>query len=113
MGMLSEAVGLARITPLWWVLISVVICCAYIKVKPSSNQALYVRTRKILQMSQKGKLGRPPLPKGASRGARLFCRLLASEVTEVEAAARTAKKTKSQWIRQALLAAARQSPKQR
>ena len=64
-------------------------------------------------MSKKGKLGRPPLPKGASRRARLFCRLLASEVTEIESAARAAKKTNSEWIREALLAAARRTPKPR
>lgn len=112
-GVLSGAVGLGRITPLWSVLISVVICCAYIKVKPSSNQALYVRTRKILQMSKKGKLGRPPLPKGASRGARLFCRLLPSEIAEIEAAAKNAKRSKSEWIRDTLLTAARRTSKSR
>jgi hypothetical protein len=69
-------------------------------------QALYVRT--IKTMSKKPKLGRPPLPKGASRGARLFCRLLPSEVAEIETAARNAGKSKSEWIRETLLAGARQ-----
>ncbi len=57
-------------------------------------------------MSKKPKLGRPPLPKGVSRGERLFCRLLPSEVAEIEAAARNARKSKSDWIRETLLAAA-------
>ena len=59
-------------------------------------------------MSKKPKLGRPPLPKGASRGERLFCRLLPSEVAEIEAAAQNAGKSKSEWIRETLLAGARQ-----
>jgi hypothetical protein len=58
-------------------------------------------------MSKKHKLGRPSLPAGASRAARLFCRLLPSEVAEIEAAARTAQKSKSEWIRDILLIAAR------
>jgi len=58
-------------------------------------------------MSKKTKLGRPPLPKGASRGARLFCRLMPSEVAEIDAAAKAAEKSKSDWIRETLLAAAR------
>lgn len=53
-------------------------------------------------MSAKSKLGRPPLPEGSSREARLFCRLLPSEVAQIEAAAKSAKKSKSQWIRETL-----------
>ena len=64
-------------------------------------------------MSKKGKLGRPPLPKGASREARLFCRLLPAEVAEIEAAVKTEKKSTSEWIRETLLAAARQARKRR
>jgi hypothetical protein len=64
-------------------------------------------------MSKKPKLGRPPLPKGSSRRARLFCRLLPSEGADIEAAARTAKKSKSEWTREVLLAAARRTPKSR
>jgi hypothetical protein len=109
----STTLWLAGIAAWGWLLIGVVICCAYIKVTPGSKQAFYVRTLKILRMSKKGKLGRPPLPEGSSRGARLFCRLLASEVAEIEAAARTAKKSKSEWIREVLLAAARRTPKSR
>jgi hypothetical protein len=66
-----------------------------------------------MQLSKKSKLGRPPLPKGSSRRARLFCRLLASEVAEIEAAARTAEKSKSEWSRETLLTAARRTPKAR
>jgi hypothetical protein len=63
-------------------------------------------------MGNKAKLGRPPLPKGHSKKARLFCRLLAAEVREIETAARNDKKTKSEWIREVLLSAARsQKPK--
>jgi len=58
-------------------------------------------------MPKKPKIGRPPLPEGAAKEGRLYCRLLASEVAEIEAAARTDKKSKSEWIRDALLAAAR------
>jgi uncharacterized protein (DUF1778 family) len=64
-------------------------------------------------MSKRTKLGRPPLPEGASREGRLFCRLLQSEVEEIERAAKAAKKSKSDWIREALLAAARQAAKHR
>jgi hypothetical protein len=58
-------------------------------------------------MSRKSKRGRPPLPRGRLRHSRLFCRLLGSEVGEIETAARKSKKTKSEWIRAVLLAAAR------
>jgi hypothetical protein len=54
-----------------------------------------------------------PLPEGSSREARLFCRLLPSEVAEIEAAAKMVKKSKSDWIREVLLAAARRRPKVR
>lgn len=68
-------------------------------------RALYVRTES--QMSKKPKLGRPPLLKGSARGARLFCRLLPSEVAEIELAAKAANRCKSEWIRETLLAMAR------
>jgi hypothetical protein len=55
----------------------------------------------------KKKIGRPPLPKGSSRGDRLYCRLLKSEVKEIELAAKKAGKNKSEWIREVLLNAAR------
>jgi len=64
-------------------------------------------------MPKKPRMGRPPLPKGSSREGRLYCRVLESEIEELENAARNAKKSKSEWIREALLAAARQAPKRR
>lgn len=62
---------------------------------------------KVQPMAPKPKIGRPPLPKGAAKEGRLFCRLLPSEGLEIEAAAKAAGKTKSEWIRETLLAAAR------
>ena len=62
-------------------------------------------------MSKKPKIGRPPLPEGASKEARLFCRLLQSEVEEIEKAAKAAQRTKSEWIRDTLLTAARRTPR--
>jgi len=58
-------------------------------------------------MPKKPKIGRPPLPEGEAKEGRLYCRLLEAEVAEIEAAARAAKKPKSAWIREVLLAAAR------
>jgi hypothetical protein len=58
-------------------------------------------------MPKKPKTGRPPLPEGAAKEGRLYCRLLESEVAEIEAAARAAKKSKSEWVRGVLLTAAR------
>ena len=43
----------------------------------------------------------------------MFCRLLPAEVEQIEAAARAAKKSKSEWIRETLLAAASRTPKPR
>lgn len=61
-------------------------------------------------MPKKPTIGRPPLPEGAAKQGRLYCRLLESEEQEIEAAARRAKKSKSDWIRDTLLAAARRKP---
>ena len=58
-------------------------------------------------MSKKRTRGRPPLPKGAAKKGRLYCRLLESEVAEIEAAAKKAEKSTSQWIRETLLGASR------
>jgi len=55
----------------------------------------------------KKKPGRPPLPAGSSKESRLYCRLLKSEVDEIEVAAKRVGKTKSEWIREILLNAAR------
>lgn len=60
-------------------------------------------------MPKKPKIGRPPLPEGAAKEGRLYCRLLPSEVAEIEIAAKSAKKSKSEWIRDVLMAAARKS----
>ncbi len=49
--------------------------------------------------------------RGENRGQRLFCRLLPSEVAEIEKAANAARKSKSEWIRESLLSAARRTPK--
>jgi hypothetical protein len=65
-------------------------------------------------MPQKPRIGRPPLPRGVSREGRLYCRVLESEIEEIEAAALREKKKTSVWIREVLLAAARaKSPKDR
>lgn len=53
------------------------------------------------------RMGRPPLPEGAAKEGRLYCRLTESEVKEIESAARVANKSKSEWVRGVLLAAAR------
>ena len=58
-------------------------------------------------MPKKKRLGRPPLPEGATREARLVCRLLDWEAEEIAAAALKAGKSKSEWIREVLLSAAR------
>jgi hypothetical protein len=58
-------------------------------------------------MPKKPKIGRPPLPEGDAKEGRLYCRLLESEVAEIEAAARKAGKSKSEWVRRVLLAAAK------
>lgn len=58
-------------------------------------------------MPKKPRIGRPPLPEGAAKEGRLYCRLLQSEIAEIEVAARAAKKSTSEWIRGVLLGAAR------
>jgi hypothetical protein len=57
---------------------------------------------------KKKRIGRPPLPKGQAKGGRLFCRLSEAEAGEIEAAAKRAEKSKSEWIRETLLARARE-----
>ena len=64
-------------------------------------------TNEFWAMPKKPKIGRPPLPEGAAKEGRLYCRLLESEVAEIDAAAQAAKTPKSVWIRDVLLAAAR------
>lgn len=109
-GMLLRVVWYPRTAFCGFVLIGLVFFRTYTNLKPDRKQALCVRTLKNLRMSKRMKLGRPPLPEGASREGRLFCRLLLSEVEEIERAAKAAKKSKSDWIRETLLAAARKAP---
>jgi hypothetical protein len=58
-------------------------------------------------MVKKAKIGRPRLPKGEAKQGRLYCRLSQPEAAEIEAAARAEKKSKSLWVRETLLSAAR------
>jgi len=55
----------------------------------------------------KKKLGRPPVAKSAFKGCYVVCRMTRPEAAEVTAAARRAKKDKSEWMRETLLNAAR------
>jgi len=59
-------------------------------------------------MPKKRKPGRPPKAKGTAREGRLFCRLLKSELREIEAAAKRAGTTQSEWVRGVLLGAAKE-----
>jgi uncharacterized protein (DUF1778 family) len=52
---------------------------------------------------------RSRLPLGSSKDARLYCRLLKSEVAEIAAAAAASGKTTSQWIREVLLRATQET----
>jgi uncharacterized protein (DUF1778 family) len=58
-------------------------------------------------MPPKPKRGRPPLPKGTSKGAKLVCRLLESELEEIGRAANAQGMTTSEFVRGVVLAAAR------
>jgi hypothetical protein len=58
----------------------------------------------------KKKRGRPPTPKSEYRGQHVFCRVTKSEAKEITEAATRAKQDKSGWVRNTLLAAARQAP---
>ena len=58
-------------------------------------------------MPPKRKRGRPKLPRGAGKLSRLVCRLQESEEAEIEEAAKRAGMTKSEFVREAVLAAAR------
>jgi hypothetical protein len=57
-------------------------------------------------MSKK-KMGRPPLPKKEFRGEVFGVRLRPDEAREVQTAIRESKQTKPDWLRDALLSAAR------
>jgi hypothetical protein len=56
-------------------------------------------------MTKRAKVGRPKLPKGASRAELLLIRLTPAERQEVEAAAKRADESLSSWARRALLGA--------
>ena len=47
------------------------------------------------------------MPQSKVREGRLYCRMLDGEIAEIKAAARKEGKSKSDWIRDVLLAAAR------
>ena len=58
-------------------------------------------------MPKKARTGRPPLAPGEGREARLFCRLLKTEIAEIDRAAKAAGQTRSEFIRFTLLEKAR------
>ncbi len=60
-------------------------------------------------MPTKRKRGRPALPKGSARTARLICRMLESDMRELETAAEAAEQSLSDWVRETLLATARKT----
>jgi hypothetical protein len=60
----------------------------------------------MLKLKQK-KMGRPPVPKSKYRGKFFSLRLRPDEQREVEAAVTRSGKSKSDWLRDVLLAAAR------
>ena len=52
------------------------------------------------------KIGRPKLPNGAAKGRGVTLRLNATDLKQIEQAARASKLTVSEWIRQTASAAA-------
>ncbi len=58
-------------------------------------------------MKKKETRGRKSLPESKFRGCLIACRMQNSEAAEIEEAAGRAGKVKSDWIREALLTAAR------
>ncbi len=56
---------------------------------------------------KKKKIGRPPLPRSKARGKYLSLRLRPDEQREVDAAIERSGKSKSDWLRDALLSVAR------
>jgi hypothetical protein len=58
---------------------------------------------------KKKKIGRPPLPRSEARAKYLSLRLRPDEQREVDDAIERSGKSKSDWLRDALLAAARSS----
>jgi len=58
-------------------------------------------------MPPKRKRGRPPFPDGTAKESRLVCRISKAEDEEIAMAAKRAKLTKSDFVRRAVLLAAR------
>ena len=54
----------------------------------------------------KTKMGRPKLPKGEAKGVLIGARFAPDEARRVESAAKHARQTKSNWVREKLLDAA-------
>jgi uncharacterized protein (DUF1778 family) len=59
-----------------------------------------------LKQPKKPKAGRPPLPKGSTKGEMLRIRVTSDELHMIEAAAKASGQTKSKFIRGKLLAGA-------
>jgi hypothetical protein len=80
--------------------------CEYSKLFSTKRTAKHAFDTCFDEMPPKRTIGRPPLPVGAGRESRLYCRILGSEDLKIQAAATLAGKSKSEWIRQTLLEAA-------
>jgi predicted HicB family RNase H-like nuclease len=59
----------------------------------------------VNQKPRPKKVGRPPLPKGRARVGTLRVRVTPDELRAIEARAKSARQTVSQWIRSVLSAA--------
>jgi predicted HicB family RNase H-like nuclease len=59
----------------------------------------------VAQQKRVRKVGRPKLPKGEAKGRTVNVRLAPDDLKAMEAAARAAKQTISEWIRSTLNAA--------
>jgi len=69
---------------------------------------LDVRFRR-LRLARWMEMGRPPAPKGKARSGFVGTRLLPAEDREIQEAIRRSGQSKSDWIREALLRAARRA----
>jgi len=56
----------------------------------------------VNQKRKRRKAGRPPLPRGAAKAGTLRVRVTPDELRAIEAKARRAKETVSEWIRSTL-----------
>jgi hypothetical protein len=57
----------------------------------------------------KPKMGRPPLPKGTTKGVLIGARFAPDEAEQVQNAVKRAKQVKSEWVRTVLLSASKKS----